>query len=194
MRILMKHHLCTTIVTTRLLLVKIAALMFVALLTGTVSAQTRDLTVDVLINSTNTTGFNTSVSLPGEFQRYPERYLEHMQVPYRLIDVSSAAPPDLTQVPLVIAGHRGLSLTPAWQQAIQTAVQSGTGFVNLDWDTNIGSNTHMQAIFGATGSVAGTPGTSITIPALFLPHRTTPHSIPTLHTTLPTTPPPHFIY
>ncbi|HLJ90465.1 MAG TPA: hypothetical protein VKZ53_26895, partial [Candidatus Angelobacter sp.] len=140
-------------------------LALVALLAASSPAQTRDLTVDVLINSTNTTGYNTSSTTPGEYQRYPERYFEHLQLPYRVIDVSNTPPPDLTTVPLVIAGHRGLNLSSAWQQAIMTAVQGGTGFVNLDWDTGIGSNAHMQAFFGATGSLAGTAGTSITLPA-----------------------------
>src|SRR6202035_3277413 len=41
----------------------------------------------------------------------------------------------------------------------------------------IGTNTHMQAIFGSASSIAGTPGTSITIPAAFLPDGQTPHYI-----------------
>src|SRR5262249_31892542 len=128
---------------------------------GTATAQTRDLTVDVLVNSSNTTGYNTNAASPGEYQRYPERYLEHLQVPYRVIDVSTTSPPDLTQVPLVIAGHRGLNLSSAWQQAIQTAVQGGTGFVNVDWEMASGNNSHIQEIFGATGSKPGPPETSI---------------------------------
>ena len=178
----------------RTLIIAGAALVLFAFSSSAVLAQTRDLTVDVLINSTNTTGFNTSASSPGEFQRYPERYLEHLQVPYRLIDVSSTAPPDLSLVPLVIAGHRGLNLSTAWQQAIQSAVQAGTGFVNLDWDSNIGANAHMAAIFGATGSVAGTPGTSITLPAAFLPDGATPHYVTGLQVRFPTTPTGDLIY
>src|ERR1700694_2332880 len=118
----------------------IILLVCAILLPGVAGGQTRDLTVDVLISSANGTGYNTNPASPGEFQRYPEPYLEHLQVPYRLIDVSTVSPPDLTVVPLIIAGHRGLNLSVAWQQAIQTAVQGGTGFVNLDWDTNIGSH------------------------------------------------------
>src|SRR6266478_9404908 len=93
--------------------------------TPTASAQTNDLTVDVLINSTNTAGYNTSSTSPGEYQRYPERYLEHLQIPYRVIDVSTTPPPNLSSVQLIIAGHKGLNLSMAWQQAISTAVQSG---------------------------------------------------------------------
>lgn len=178
----------------RNLMIVCGAIVLIALCPGTAFAQTRDLTVDVLINSTNTTGYNASASSPGEYQRYPERYLEHLQVPYRVIDVSATAPPDLSLVPLVIAGHRGLNLSTAWRQAIQSAVQAGTGFVNLDWDTNIGSNSHMQAIFGATGSVAGTAGTSITLPATFLPDGATPHYIMALQVRFPSTPPGDFIY
>jgi len=152
---------------------------------GTAAAQTRDLTVDVLVNSTNSTGYNTNPASPGEYQRYPERYLEHLQVPYRVIDVSVTSPPDLSQVQLVIAGHRGLNLSTAWQQAIQTAVQGGTGFVNFDWDTAIGTNSHIQAIFGATGSTPGTAGTSITVPAAVLSDGATPHYITALQSRWP---------
>jgi hypothetical protein len=142
------------------------------------SAQNFDVTVDVLVNSSNTTGYNTSSSSPGEFQRYPQLYLDNLQVPYRIIDVSTTAPPSsLGNVQLIIAGHRGLSLSNSWQQAIISAVEGGTGFVNLDWDTAICSQTHIQAIFGCTSSMAGTAGTSITIPATFLPDGATPHYI-----------------
>jgi len=146
-------------------------------LPGVAAAQTNDLTVDVLVNSTNTTGYNTNSATPGEYQRYPERYLENLQVPYRVIDVSNTPPPDLTGVPLIIAAHRGLNLSSAWQQAILSAVEGGVGFVNLDSDPAICTNAHMQAIFGCTTSAAGTAGTSITIPATYLPDGATPHYI-----------------
>ncbi|HTC92428.1 MAG TPA: family 16 glycoside hydrolase [Terriglobales bacterium] len=155
----------------------LAGLVVSAISVVNAPAQTRDLTVDVLINSTNTTGYNTSLASPGEYQRYPERYLEYLQIPYRVIDVSNTAPPDLTTVPLVIAGHRGLNLSSAWQQAILSAVEAGVGFVNLDSDPAIGTNAHMQAIFGCTSSAPGTPGTGITIPATYLPDGATPHYI-----------------
>jgi Viral BACON domain len=163
--------------------VSICALLLAVILAGLflfsspASAQTNDLTVDVLINSTNTTGYNTSSTSPGEYQRYPERYLENLQIPYRVIDVSNTAPPNLSTVPLIIAAHQGLHLSAAWQQAIQAAVQAGTGFVNLDWDSAIGTNAHMQAIFGCTSSRAGTAGASITLPATFLPDGHSPHYI-----------------
>jgi hypothetical protein len=151
-----------------------------------VFAQT-DLTVDVLINSTNTAGYSTTAPV-GEYQRYPERYLEHLQIPYRVIDVSNTAPGSvsgLASTPLIIAGHRGLNLSPAWQQAIVAVVQGGAGFVNLDWDTTIGTNSHMQQIFGCSSSAAGTPGTSITLPAAFLPDGATPHYIAGLQMRFP---------
>jgi hypothetical protein len=181
----MKHTgLASLAQATRFWIYRSRALLFARLLAGFVfvalpsAAQTTDLTVDVLINSTNTTGYNTDPSSPGEYQRYPERYLEHLQIPYRVIDVSNTAPPmSLSTVPLIIAAHRGLVLSAAWQQAILSAVEGGTGFVNLDWDTAIGSNAHMQAIFGSASSAAGTPGTSITLPATFLPDGSTPHYI-----------------
>ena len=141
------------------------------------TGQTRDLTVDVLINSTNITGYNTNPASPGEYQRYPERYFENLQIPYRVIDVSNTPPPDLTGVPLIIAAHRGLNLSAAWQQAILSAVQGGVGFVNLDSDPAIGTDAHMQAFFGCTSSAPGTAGRSITIPATYLPDGATPHYI-----------------
>jgi hypothetical protein len=150
------------------------------------AAQT-DLTVDVLINSTNTQGYHSTAPV-GEYQRYPERYLEHLQVPYRVIDVSQTPPasaPGLATTPLIIAGHQGLNLTSAWQQAIINAVQSGAGFVNLDWDTAIGSDAHMQAFFGCASSAAGTPGTAITLPATFLPDGASPHYITGLQKRFP---------
>ncbi|MBZ5531478.1 MAG: IPT/TIG domain-containing protein [Acidobacteriia bacterium] len=141
-------------------------------------AQNRNLTVAVLVNSTNTTAYNTSQTTPGEYQRYAERYLQNFQVPYQVFDVSSANPlADLNSRQLIIAGHRGLSLSATWQNAIVTAVQGGTGFVNLDSASTIGANTHIQTIFGATGSTLGAASTSITVPAALAPGGATPHYI-----------------
>jgi hypothetical protein len=86
--------------------------------TLTAHAQTRNLTVAVLVNSTNTTGYNTSASTPGQFQRYVERYFENFQIPYQVIDVSNTAPPsDLNNRQLIISAHPGLSLSGTWQMA-----------------------------------------------------------------------------
>src|SRR5262245_25828251 len=52
----------------------------------------RILTVAVLVNSANPAGYSTSSTTPGEFQRYPERYLEHLQVPYEIFDVALQGP------------------------------------------------------------------------------------------------------
>jgi type 1 glutamine amidotransferase len=142
-----------------------AALLVELLFASAAVAQDRILTAVVLINSQNTTGYNTSVTTPGEYQRTTERYLEHLQVPYDLVDVATQGPPTLTSRQLIIAAHSGLSLSTAWRNAIATAVQGGVGLVNLDSNTNIGLQSHIQTIFGATGSSAGTPGTSITVPA-----------------------------
>ena len=148
------------------------------MLARTAAGQTTDLTVDVLVNSANTTGYNTNPSTPGDYQLYVERYLENLQMPYRVIDVSSTPPPSgLTQVPLIIAAHNGLHLSSAWQQAILSAVEGGVGLVNLDADTAIGTNAHMQAIFGSTSSTTGTANTSITLLAPFLFDGATPHYI-----------------
>ena len=138
-------------------------------------AQNYNLTVAVLINSSNTTGYNTSSANPGEYQRYAERYLETFQIPYEVFDVSSASPPaDLSSRQLIIAGHRGLSLNATWQSAIVSAVQGGTGFVNLDSDSAIGNASHIRTIFGATGSASGTAATAITVSAALAPGGATP--------------------
>ncbi|MHB1020784.1 MAG: BACON domain-containing protein [Acidobacteriaceae bacterium] len=161
----------------------------------TASAQNYDLTMDVLVNSQNATGYNTDPSSPGEYQRYPERYLEHLQIPYRVIDTATQAPPsNLGSIQLIVAAHKGLNLSPAWQQAILQAVQGGTGFVNLDSDPSIGSNLHMQTIFGATGSAAGTPATQIDVPSSVMPDGSSPHYIAGLQLRFTDTPPGDLIY
>jgi hypothetical protein len=141
----------------------------------------RVITAVVLVNGANPSGYNPSPATPGEFQRYPERYLEHLQVPYETIDVSTASPPaDLFDRQLIIAGHRGLNLNRIWQDAVTNAVVRGTGFVNLDWDPAIGAQSHIQTVFGATGAVAGVPGQAITIPASITPGGAAPHYIAAL--------------
>jgi hypothetical protein len=136
------------------------------------------LTVAVLVNGNNGAGYNPSPSSPGEYQRYPERYLEHLQVPYQVINVATTSPPaDLTQRHLIITGHKGLALSSAWRNAIVSAVNGGAGFVNLDWDSAIGSQSHIQSIFGASGSTVGSPGTSIAVPAAVVQGGASPHYI-----------------
>ncbi len=158
-------------------------------------SQTYDLTMDVLVNSSNTTGYNTSPSSPGEYQRYFERYLEHLQIPYRVIDTASQAPPsDLGMVQLIVAGHTGLSLSTSWQQAILQAVQGGSGFVNFDADPFIGTNDHIRAIFGATGSQIGPGATVIAIPSTVMPDGSTPHYIAAMQIRFHDTPPGDIIY
>jgi hypothetical protein len=159
------------------------------------NCQTYDLTMDVLVNSSNATGFNASSSSPGEYQRYIERYLEHLQIPYRVIDTATQAPPsDLGMVQLIVAGHTGLSLSAAWQQAIVQAVQGGSGFVNFDADPAIGTYDHIKGIFGATGSQIGAAGTVIAIPSTVMPDGATPHYIAAMQIRLQNTPPGDMIY
>ncbi|HET6935728.1 MAG TPA: IPT/TIG domain-containing protein [Candidatus Angelobacter sp.] len=158
----------------------VLAVLFILGVAGSTAAlaQNYNLTVAVLVNSSNTTGYNTSTSTPGEYQRYAERYFENFQIPYQVFDVSTALPPsDLNNRQLIIAAHRGLSLSSTWQNAIVSAVQGGTGFVNLDSDSAIGNNPHIRTIFGATGSALGSASTSITIPAALAPGGATPHYI-----------------
>ncbi len=135
------------------------------------------LTAIVLFNGQNSTGYNPSQANPGEFQRFAERYLEHLQVPYELVDVASQPPPDLSARQLIISGHRGLNLSATWQTAISTAVTGGVGFVNLDSDTNVGQQTHIQSIFSATGSTVGTQGSAIAIPQAVMQNGSAPHYI-----------------
>ena len=144
-------------------------------------SQNRNLTVAVLVNSQNAAGYNPNLASPGEFQRFAERYLTHLQVPYEIFDVAGSAPPlDLNSRQLIIAGHPRLLLPVNWRDAIANAVNAGTGFVNLDSDIAIGSESHINAIFGATGSAAGTPATQISVPSAVAPNGATPHYIAAL--------------
>src|SRR5262249_24446843 len=101
-------------------------------------AQNFNLAGVVLVNSSTSSGYDTNDATTGEYQQHAERYFENFQTPYQVFDVSTAAPPaDLNSRQLIIAAHRGLSLNTTWQNAITTAVQGGTGFINLDSSTNI---------------------------------------------------------
>ncbi len=152
-------------------------------------AQTYDLTMDVLVNSANAAGYNPSAQSPGEYQRYPERYFEHLQIPYRVIDTATQAPPaNLGSAQLIVAAHRGLALSPAWQQAIASAAAGGTGFVNLDSDPAVGANAHMEQIFGATGSAAGAATNVITVPSAVAAGGATPHYIAAMQLRFASTP------
>lgn len=154
------------------------ALLFVISGSITAHAQNFNLTTAVLVNSSNAAGFNTDPAGPGGYQRHVERYLENFQIPYEIFDVSTAAPPaDLNRRQLIVAGHSGLSLSDTWQTAITTAVNGGTGFVNFDSDPAIGTAAHIQAIFQATGSTLGTPGSSIIVPFAVSAAGATPHFI-----------------
>ena len=179
----------------RMFLVIVTAAACMWLLPLDARSQTYDLTMDVLVNSSNTTGYNTVSGSPGEYQRYLERYLEHLQIPYRVIDTATQAPPaNLGLVQLIVAGHTGLSLSASWQQAILQAVQGGSGFVNFDADPTIGTNTHIQGIFGATGSSIGPTGTVIDIPSAVMPDGSNPHYIAAMQIRFQDTPPGDLIY
>src|SRR5207244_13602058 len=119
------------------------------------AAQAQDfgLTTLVLVNAQNPVRYNTSPQAPGEFQRFTGRYLEHLQIPYEVLDVATQAPPaDLSRRQLIISGHRGVSPGASWQTAIANAVAGGVGFVNLDSDATVGQQSHMRSVFGASGS------------------------------------------
>ena len=153
------------------------------------------LTVAILVNGSNTQGYNPNSASPGEFQRYPERYLEHLQVPYEIINVATSSPPsNLNQRHLIIAGHRGVTLSQAWRDAIVAAVNAGTGFVNFDWDPQIGSLSHIQTIFGVTSSSVGEFATSIVVPAAVIPGGSSPHYIAGLQRRFVSSPPGDIVY
>src|ERR1035438_9478968 len=104
---------------------KALGMLISAFITASANGQTYDLTMDVLVNSSNPTGYSTATGSPGEYQRYIERYLEHLQIPYRVIDTSTQGPPaNLGSVQLIVAAHTGLSLSASWQQAILEAARS----------------------------------------------------------------------
>src|SRR5438309_7230417 len=122
------------------------------LLAAVPAAQAQDFVVTtlVLVNTQNAAGYNPNPQAPGEFQRFTERYLEHLQIPYEVVDVSTQGPPaNLTLRQLIIAGHRGLTPSSAWQSAITSAVAGGGGFVNLDSDATVGQQSHIRSLFGA---------------------------------------------
>ncbi|MGH7391481.1 MAG: BACON domain-containing protein [Candidatus Rokuibacteriota bacterium] len=153
------------------------------------------LTAAVLVNGGNVQGYNPDPAAPGEFQRYPERYLEHLQFPYEIIDVATTSPPaDLSQRHLIIAGHLGLSLSSAWRDAIVAAVNGGSGFVNLDSSAQIGSQSHIQAIFGATGSTVGDPALAVVVPANVISGGSSPHYIAALQRRFLDTPAGDLVY
>jgi hypothetical protein len=153
------------------------------------------LTVAVLVNGSNSQGYNTNPNSPGEFQRYPERYLEHLQVPYEIINVASTSPPsNLNQRHLIIAGHKGVSLSAAWRSAVVGAVNSGSGFINLDWDPQIGAQSHIQSIFGATGSSVGSVATSIVVSQSVISGGSAPHYIAGLQRRFLDTPAGNIVY
>ncbi len=159
------------------------------------SGATANLTVAVLVNSANSTGYNPAPGSPGEFQRYAKLYFDHLQVPYEVIDTAISPPPaDLGARQLIVAAHVGLGLSPAWQAAIASAVGTGTGFVNLDADPAVGRQSHMQTLFGASGSVLGSPATAITVPAAVIPGGATPHFIAALQRRFLGDPPGDLVY
>ena len=172
-------------------------ILFAALAGLPAKAFTQDyvLTVAVLVNSSNTAGYNKSATTPGEYQKYPERYLEHLQVPYQVFDVATQSPPaDLAKRQLILIGHSGVNLSTAWQTAVINAVGAGTGLVNLDWSTTIGNTNYIRTIFGATGSYAGTAGTSITVPADVASGGSNEHYIAAMQKKFAIDPPGDFTY
>ncbi|HEV2992305.1 MAG TPA: family 16 glycoside hydrolase [Candidatus Angelobacter sp.] len=149
----------------------------------------------VLVDSSNSTGYNGNSSSPGKYQCYAERYFEHLQIPYELFDVSAAAPPaDLNLRQLIVAAQPGLALPATWQAAIVNAVKSGSGFVNLDSSPQPATSQHLLTIFRATGFVSGTAGTTIMVPAALGSGGANTHFISAMQWKSPLEVPGDFVY
>src|SRR5947209_1301238 len=170
-------------------------LVVITILSTQATSQPANLTTAVLVDSSNRASYNANSSNPGKYQCYAERYFEHLQLPYELFDVSAATPPaDLHSRQLIVAAQPGLALSAAWQDAIVNAVKSGTGFVNLDSSLQPGTAQHLLTIFGASGFVSGTAGTSITVPAALGSGGAKQHFISALQWKSPLESPGDFVY
>src|SRR2546430_1510527 len=175
----------------------LAGLVFGLVLAAAPAAQAQDfvLTALVLVNSQNAAGYSVNPQAPGEFQRFTERYLEHLQIPYQVMDIATQAPPaDLSRRQLIISGHRGVNPGTSWQTAIANAVAGGVGFVNLDSDATVGQQSHIRSVFGASGSSVGGPGSTIRIPQAVVPGGSAPHFITALQRRFPGDPPGDIVY
>src|SRR5256885_1211151 len=179
------------------LAVSLAGLVFGLVLAAAPAAQAQDfvLTALVLVNSQNAAGYSVNPQAPGEFQRFTERYLEHLQIPYQVMDIATQAPPaDLSRRQLIISGHRGVNPGTSWQTAIANAVAGGVGFVNLDSDATVGQQSHIRSVFGASGSSVGGPGSTIRIPQAVVPGGSAPHFITALQRRFRGDPPGDIVY
>ncbi len=175
----------------------LAAMVLGVALVGVPAAQAQDFVVTalVLVNTQNAVGYSANPQAPGEFQRFTERYLEHLQIPYEVVDVATQAPPaDLARRQLIISGHRGVNPGATWQTAIANAVAGGVGFVNLDSDATVGQQAHVRSIFGASGSTLGAPGTAIRIPQAVVPGGSASHYIAALQRRFRNDPPGDLVY
>src|SRR5439155_16944049 len=175
----------------------LAGLVFGLVLAAAPAAQAQDfvLTALVLVNSQSAAGYSVNPQAPGEFQRFAERYLEHLQIPYQVMDIATQAPPaDLSRRQLIISGHRGVNPGTSWQTAIANAVAGGVGFVNLDSDATVGQQSHIRSVFGASGSSVGGPGSTIRIPQAVVPGGSAPHFITALQRRFRGDPPGDIVY
>src|SRR5882724_6419687 len=71
--------------------ISLAGIVLGMLLAAVPAAHAQDfvLTALVLVNAQSPVGYNPSPQAPGEFQRFTERYLEHLQIPYELLDIAT---------------------------------------------------------------------------------------------------------
>ncbi len=173
----------------------VLAFAFAGSLSLDASCQTYDLTMDVLVNSSNPTGYNTSPSSPGEYQRYLERYLEHLQIPYRVIDTATQAPPsDLGMVQLIVAGHTGLV---ALRDLAASHSAGGSGRIrasSTSTPTPQSAPTTISKASSARPDPIAAGATVIEIPSAVMPDGATPHYIAAMQIRFQDTPPGDMIY
>lgn len=108
-----------------------------------------------------------------DFETFIQPYLDHFGVPYTTLDIARA-PVDahIADYALIIVGQQHLDITRRYldageQQAIASAVRTGTGLVNFDsdlWENGVPRYQFVQDIFGMTPGSA-TVETDITFPA-----------------------------
>ena len=135
----------------------------------------------MLVNAQNTSGYNPSPTSPGEFLRFAERYLEHLQVPYEVFRCGNhAAPSRFGHTPTDHCRRFAFIVAGKLERRHCKCGECRNRVRELDPDPAIGNDSHMAAIFGATGSVRGTAATQIVIPTAVGPNGATPHFIAAL--------------
>ena len=108
-----------------------------------------------------------------DFQHYLQNYLDHLGVPYNLLDIATMpVESGVSDYALIVSGHRQLDigniyLDTAEQGYISAAVNGGTGLVSFDNDlssASVGRYAFIQDVFGFSyGGV--TSGSGVNFPS-----------------------------